>query len=490
MRTDLKLNYGALDAISARISAYHDAIDDMEQALNKLKGVLENQESEAVEKLLEKIGSTTTNLGDKKTTLKLLKNILDEYTEDMEALVGAVNRNERVRADQYDIWYNITQIESPVNTLDYNASVVAWGNSSWSLPFEDEEGKQKREKEERNYQKLENLRTGKLVSLAKRLQQNVSDLWGIYDNYIKPFEKTDDEYRKRLNTIYKDRTSKKDKWNNFWDSFGSISVSFLKSFVVAFAAAFALALAPTWLVVGALAVLAVGCIIMANVPEESVPSWLSGAKKAADAVADKAVQVLEEGPIVLVEDIGQGFMDQIQTPEGIAAVSGEVIGGITGGIAGAKVKSNIKAKKAETGELTEPKVEDVTGGKNSILSYEEAEEIAFDATKGGKKADSVVLGKYGDGGPTAYTNVAKDMDAQYFELDNWSELAAKYSDDEIWKINQKFLDIQTSSGREIYLSHNPADYIGDGSFYSREIQYLIDNGYKFVDEGGIWHAVR
>lgn len=129
-------------------------------------------------------------------------------------------------------------------------------------------------------------------------------------------------------------------------------------------------------------------------------------------------------------------------------------------------------------------------GRNSILSYEEAEEIAFNAINGTKRADTVVLGKYGDGGPTAYTSVAKDMDAQYFQLDDWDELAGKYSDDEIWKINEKFLDIQTSSGREIYLSHNPADYIGDGSFYSREIQYLIDNGYEFVEEGGIWHAVR
>ena len=106
------------------------------------------------------------------------------------------------------------------------------------------------------------------------------------------------------------------------------------------------------------------------------------------------------------------------------------------------------------------------------------------------KVDAVVLGKYGDGGPTAYTSVAKDMDAQYFQLDNWDELAARYSDDEIWKINEKFLDIQTSSGREIYLSHNPEEYLGKEQFYSRELQYLLDNGYKFVDEGGIWHAVR
>lgn len=129
-------------------------------------------------------------------------------------------------------------------------------------------------------------------------------------------------------------------------------------------------------------------------------------------------------------------------------------------------------------------------GEYSILSYEDAENIAFDAIHGPNNADAVVLGKYGDGGPTAYTSVAKDMDAQYFQLDNWDELAARYSDDEIWKINEKFLDIQTSSGREIYLSHNPEDYLGKGQFYSRELQYLLDNGYKFVDEGGIWYAVR
>lgn len=46
------------------------------------------------------------------------------------------------------------------------------------------------------------------------------------------------------------------------------------------------------------------------------------------------------------------------------------------------------------------------------------------------------------------------------------------------------------SGREIYLSHNPEEYIGKGQFYSRELQYLLDNGYQFADEGGIWHAVR
>lgn len=58
------------------------------------------------------------------------------------------------------------------------------------------------------------------------------------------------------------------------------------------------------------------------------------------------------------------------------------------------------------------------------------ESIVFEAIHGSYKADAVVLGKYRDGGPTAYTNIVKDMDAQYFELDNWDELASQYSDDD------------------------------------------------------------
>lgn len=84
----------------------------------------------------------------------------------------------------------------------------------------------------------------------------------------------------------------------------------------------------------------------------------------------------------------------------------------------------------------------------------------------------------------------KKMGAQYFQLDNWEELQKKYIDDEIWKINRKFLDIQIGSGRKIYLSHIPNYYIKEDSFYARELKYLLEHGYRFIDEGGIWRAVQ
>ncbi|MGX7243925.1 T7SS effector LXG polymorphic toxin [Enterococcus quebecensis] len=150
-----------------------------------------------------------------------------------------------------------------------------------------------------------------------------------------------------------------------------------------------------------------------------------------------------------------------------------------------------------TTKLKAPKVgsvvDDVAKQANKaekIMNSADAEKYAFNATKGANNSDSIVLGKFDGGGPTAYTTKAKRIGAQYFELDNWDELSKMYSDKEIWKINEKFLDIQIASGRDIYFSHNPLDFIGDGSFYSQEIAYLQSHGFGFEKIGDLWHVIR
>ena len=232
--------------------------------------------------------------------------------------------------------------------------------------------------------------------------------------------------------------------------------------------------------------------LIGNVLTISASMILTGGM-AANAAVSAGTSI---GRAVVTEYAKQGltvaassYVEKSMTEATNSPLAGFVVGSLTGmatygtlSEAELEVVNNVK-RPQQLGNVGE-------SGKYSILSYEDAENIAFDAIHGPNNADAVVLGKYGDGGPTAYTSVAKDMDAQYFQLDNWDELAVRYSEDELWKINEKFLDIQTSSGREIYLSHNPEEYLGKEQFYSRELQYLLDNGYKFVDEGGIWHAVR
>lgn len=141
------------------------------------------------------------------------------------------------------------------------------------------------------------------------------------------------------------------------------------------------------------------------------------------------------------------------------------------------------------GSFLHPKT-DADSAKTATFTNQEAEDLAFGAIKGKGKSDAVVLGKFEDGKSTSYDKIAQEYDAQYYNLDEWDELAKTYSRDEMWKVNEKFLDIEIASGRDIYLSHDPAKFSGDGSFFAKEIEYLRQHGYKFVKEGDLWHAVQ
>jgi len=151
-----------------------------------------------------------------------------------------------------------------------------------------------------------------------------------------------------------------------------------------------------------------------------------------------------------------------------------------------KIRSEY-AKKQES--FLHPKT-DADSAKTAIFTNQEAEDLAFGAIKGKGKSDAVVLGKFEDGKSTSYDKIAQEYDAQYYNLDEWDELAKTHSRDEMWKVNEKFLDIEIASGRDIYLSHDPAKFSGDGSFFAKEIEYLRQHGYKFVKEGDLWHAVQ
>ena len=125
----------------------------------------------------------------------------------------------------------------------------------------------------------------------------------------------------------------------------AVADSFVTAFAIAAVTAFIAAITPAWLAVAGVVLLGVGVAVMANIPEESVPDWLKPVKKGADGIADKAVKMLKEGPASVVEDIGQGLMDEIQTPEGIASVAGGTVGTLAGGYAGSRVNSALKVEK-------------------------------------------------------------------------------------------------------------------------------------------------
>lgn len=336
MRTDLRLNYNELGNIRDRIFKYHTALSEIEEALKNLKSFLAEQESEAIDKLKERMENVNIDIGKKKDTLEDLGKILGNYITDMKSFVDQVGAGQ-TRVDTWDISANILQIQAPISDLNLAISIPTRTGFHLSLSF-DEEDERRSEKLERNYKRLENYRTGYLKRLVGRLSERVRDMRDIYDKYLKPYENLDDSYRSQLNGLYQRHTSEADKKENFWESFASIASSFAEALVIAAIFAFTIALLPTWAIVAIVVVTTAGCAVMANVPEESVPDWLKGVKNAADRTAEDAVEILND-PMVLVEKIGQGLADTIQTPEGIATLAGTTVGTIAGGYAGSKVKA-------------------------------------------------------------------------------------------------------------------------------------------------------
>lgn len=72
-------------------------------------------------------------------------------------------------------------------------------------------------------------------------------------------------------------------------------------------------------------------------------------------------------------------------------------------------------------------------------------------------------------------------------MDNWDEIVKIVGEENIWNINEQFLSQQVDQGKEFILSHDPNKASG---YYAKEVQFLIDKGYKFIKDGNIWKAIQ
>ncbi|KQO96816.1 hypothetical protein [Leifsonia sp. Leaf264] len=94
-------------------------------------------------------------------------------------------------------------------------------------------------------------------------------------------------------------------------------------------------------------------------------------------------------------------------------------------------------------------------------------------------ADSVMLGKYDDGGPSSYINQAGG-DYTYFDLGkDWDAIKAQQglSNQEMFDVyNTRFLDEAMADGKPVHFSHDPQN---DQGFLGQELLYLTEHGYRF-----------
>ena len=92
-------------------------------------------------------------------------------------------------------------------------------------------------------------------------------------------------------------------------------------------------------------------------------------------------------------------------------------------------------------------------------------------TKGAVHAGEIVLGHY-----PAYISKAREVGARVFSIPTniWNKMSASMQ----WAANRRFLDRAIARGDRITLATS-IDKIKPGSYYERELLYLIDKGYEW-----------
>jgi len=126
-------------------------------------------------------------------------------------------------------------------------------------------------------------------------------------------------------------------------------------------------------------------------------------------------------------------------------------------------------------------------GQNVPETVDLVRQIARQSTRGELVRGGVVsLGHFRAVGDTpGYIDWANKVGAAFFNMEEavYKQLAS--NPELVWAVNQQFLDDAIEAGVQFHLQISPAN-VRAGSYFEREIQYLLERGYQLVQENGEW----
>jgi RHS repeat-associated protein len=180
----------------------------------------------------------------------------------------------------------------------------------------------------------------------------------------------------------------------------------------------------------------------------------------------------------LIGAVGGGIYGAVKTGTWQGTLGYAAIGGVAGLTLGAGAGVLL------TGSATATTLAVATGA-NSLASAMSTGGLAAGAaflTQNIQNATAqyTVLGSY-----PGYLELAEKLKARVFTIQAgaWNKLTASQQ----WTLNQQFLDKSIAKGHEFIFSVN-AYSARVGTYLYSEIQYLIENGYRIIDEG--WRMIK
>ena len=184
-------------------------------------------------------------------------------------------------------------------------------------------------------------------------------------------------------------------------------------------------------------------------------------------------------PVMYIDPDGEVFML-------VTGAVGAVVGGVAGGIHSYVKHGEVRWQNVAAGAAIGGVIGLTGGAAAAVLTTGSvtasttlvgigAAKIAGGATAAGTAAVTRVIGSYPE-----YVAKAQQVGAKFFQIPTnvWNQMTKA----EQWAANQKFLDRAISQGGHFILesSKKVSEY---GPYLQKEIKYLLENGYKFVENG-------
>lgn len=315
MKRDIRINYDLIDMVIYNINLYYEALSDMEVSFSQIKGILENNTGKSIEALI-------TNYDDLDKDIQLCKNELDnvrillnDYITDMSVYIQPFYKGQMMRVDRNDVWWNLQSIENSTSKLSQAIS-FSRGNSYGSYSFDEEEI----DNERYNYNLIEDIDRMAEITL-RNINNNIDELWHIYNNRIVPFENTDDRYKARARDTYYNITGLGDVIGDFFswvgEGFYDLLSGVLNGLVDFVKGIFSLA-------GGFLSYLGNGIVVLLSKPFGDIPNWAKDYVNNAQNYIDNAhnmIGTILKDPMIIVEGLAQEVSDQIDQ-EGICYFAG------------------------------------------------------------------------------------------------------------------------------------------------------------------------
>ena len=194
------------------------------------------------------------------------------------------------------------------------------------------------------------------------MQEKVKELFDIYTLKLEKYEETDDTYRTEIDGIYKEMTSMTDKIKNTAILLTEMHMSY---YITLWETRMSMVMLIAFPEVIASYYINCACItclpeeVCAKDPMKKVREYAEGKMEVPKEIWNVLV---DRGPFGVIDYIGQGYADRVQTPQGAASVYGEVQALLEAfvieKIHGPKIRSTIKTKiKSGINSKIKPKAE-------------------------------------------------------------------------------------------------------------------------------------